>query len=90
MFSTVGLFGLKKAFPAWIPDVIAFEEASQVCLDEFESVLIRERVSGRNKNGDPVSACHGVVKQIICLGDTQQLVSDVSSSFNIDGIFFKI
>ncbi len=86
----MGVMINKRAFPGWVPDVIAYEEASQINMDEFVRSVIRDPLTGKKnkKSGKAIEAQCGIVHQIIMLGDSQQLESDIRASYNVQRMFF--
>lgn len=63
----------QRAFPLCIPDVMVYEEASQININDFIRSIVRDNIMGKKI---------GMVNQIIILGDTQQLFSDIRASYN--------
>ena len=92
IFTTLGVMVNRRSFPSCVPDVILYEEASQINMDDFIRSIVRDPFSGKkNKMGSDILVQHGVVRQIIQLGDTQQLVSDIHASYNATRKhFFKL
>lgn len=89
VFATVGVLGNRRSFPLWVPDVIVFEEASQINIDEFLRCIVRDVHTGKkNKKNQPILAQHGIVQQILMVGDPMQLITDITASYNVQRNFF--
>lgn len=89
IFTTIGVLSGRRSFPSWVPDVIVFEEASQLCLDEFMRCIVRDERTGKtNRNNVPILAQHGIIHQILMVGDPMQLGTDVAASYNIQRKLF--
>jgi hypothetical protein len=60
-------------------------------MDEFIRSIVRDPESGKlNKKAQPIIVQHGIIRQIIMLGDTQQLTSDIGASYNVHRKFYLI
>lgn len=89
VFATVGILVNSRSFPTWVPDVLVVEEASQLNIDEFIRCVVRSPYTGRkNKRGVPILAQHGILYQILMIGDPMQLSTDVAASYNVQRNFF--
>lgn len=58
-------------------------------IDEFMRCIIRDPFTGKhNKRGKQIMCRFGIITQIMMLGDPQQLVTDISASYNVQRKFY--